>query len=233
MAEHSYHGAGLHVAGKSLDFLADPVFCRAYERGWSRLGKSAANRHDARWIVHIALWVAAQAARLDGDFVECGVNTGLLSLAISDALDFNTMDRDFWLFDTYDGIPESQMTEAELAGIGAWHNRHSYEECYAAVAASFAPWPRARLVRGMVPDSLASFPADRQVAYLSIDMNILVPEIAAARFFWDRMAPGGLILLDDYGWASHRSQKSAFDAFAAARGRSVLTLPTGQGLLQR
>lgn len=233
MVEYGYSGSGLRVSGKSVDFLDDVVFRRAYERGWSRLGKSARDHGDARWIVHVALWLAAQAARLDGDFVECGVNTGLLSLAICDALDFNALDKDFWLFDTYAGIPETQMTEAELRGIGGWHNAHSYEECYEAVRESFAPWPRARLVRGMVPATLAEFPVDRRVAYLSIDMNIVVPEIAAANFFWDRMSPGGFILLDDYAWATHRAQKAAFDDFAAVRGRTILTLPTGQGLLQR
>jgi hypothetical protein len=40
-----------------------------------------------------------------------------------------------------------------------------------------------------------------------------------------------MILLDDYAWATHRPQKVAFDAFAAAHGRLVLTLPTGQGLM--
>jgi hypothetical protein len=216
-----------------VDFLHDPAFQRAYQRGWSRLGKSAQHRDDASWIVHVAIWAASQAARLEGDFVECGVNTGLLSLAICDWLDFNALDKDFWLFDTYAGIPDSQMSAFERQGIGTWHNRHSYEECYAEVAESFAEWPRARLVRGMVPDTLAQFPPDRRVAYLSIDMNIVVPEIAALRFFWDRLVPGAMVLLDDYAWSTHRPQMAAFDEFARENGRLILTLPTGQGLLIR
>ena len=233
LLQYDYSASGLRVFGKSVDFPADPAFQRAYHRGWSRLGKSARHRDDASWIVHVAIWAASQAARLDGDFVECGVNTGLLSLAICDFLGFNGLDKDFWLFDTYEGIPDEQMTAQERAGIGTWHNQHSYEECFENVAASFAEWPRCHLVRGMVPDTLCQFPAGRRVAYLSIDMNIVLPEIAAIEFFWDRLVPGALVLLDDYAWATHRPQKSAFDAFAAAHDRMILTLPTGQGLLIR
>jgi len=85
----------------------------------------------------------------------------------------------------------------------------------------------------MVPDTLAEFPADRRVAYLSIDMNIVLPEIATIEFFWDRLVPGAIVLLDDYGWSTHTAQKQAFDAFAQAHGTMILNLPTGQGLIIR
>ena len=94
---------------------------------------------------------------------------------------------------------------------------------------NFAPWPRCRLIRGTVPGTLDEFPKDRRVAYFSIDMNIVLPEIAAIEFFWDRLVPGAVVLLDDYGWATHLAQKEAFDAFAQAHNAMILTLPTGQG----
>ena len=125
------------------------------------------------------------------------------------------------------------MTEAERNGIASWHNRESYEECFATVQANFAPWPRCRLVRGIVSETLVAFPDDRRVAYLSIDMNIVMPEIAAIEFFWDRMTPGGIVLLDDYGWSTHLAQKAAFDDFAARHGVGILSLPTGQGIMIR
>ena len=47
------------------------------------------------------------------------------------------------------------------------------------------------------------------------------------------VVPGAVVLLDDYAWATHRAQKEALDAFAAAHGAMILSLPTGQGLLIR
>jgi O-methyltransferase len=231
--EYSYNGCGLRTFGKVAGFLAEARFQRAHSRGWNSGHKKARHIDDNRWIVHIALWAATQAARLPGDFVECGVDTGMISLAVCDWLDFNALDKDFWLFDTFNGIPVEQMSKAERDGIGGWHNRESYEECFERSSASFAPWPRCRLIRGRVPGTLNEFPKDRRVCYLSIDMNIVFPEIAAIEFFWDRLVPGAVVLLDDYAWATHVAQKEAFDAFAQAHGAMILTLPTGQGIIMR
>ena len=177
---------------------------------------------------------ATYAARLPGDFVECGVDTGVLSVAICDWLDFNQLDKDFWLFDTYSGIPAEQMTEAERNGIAGWHNRELYEECFAQTSAKFAPWPRCKLVRGAVPETLTEFaPGSRRRRYLSIDMNIVLPELAAIEFFWDRLTPGGIVLLDDYGWATHAAQRAVFDAFALEHDAMILSVPTGQGIMIR
>ena len=231
--KYSYDGSGLRTFGKSTNFLDDPQFQDAFAVGWSTTTKTRENIDDCRWIVHVALWAASHAARLEGDFVECGVNTGLLSCAICAYLDFNTLKRDFWLFDTFAGIPEEQMNNSERNGIASWHNKNSYEECYERTCANFARWPRARLVRGKVPDTLAAFPADRRVAYLSIDMNIVLPEIAAIEFFWDKLSPGAIIVLDDYAWATHQDQRRAFDAFADRHDVRILTVPTGQGIIIR
>jgi hypothetical protein len=63
-------------------------------------------------------------------------------------------------------------------------------------------------------------------------MNCAEPEIAAANYFWDRLVPGAVILLDDYGYSElYRRQKDAFDQFAAERRVPLLLLPTGQGII--
>lgn len=70
-----------------------------------------------------------------------------------------------------------------------------------------------------------------RVCYLSLDMNCAAPEIAAAEYFWDKLVPGAVIVLDDYGWQKHDEQQPAFDRFAREKGVMVLLLPTGQGLI--
>jgi hypothetical protein len=95
---------------------------------------------------------------------------------------------------------------------------------------NFAPYPNAKLVRGRVPETLTSVDIAK-VCFLSLDMNIAEPEIAAIEFFWDRLVPGGIVVLDDYGWLEHRPQKLAMDRFARGKGVEILSVPTGQGLL--
>src|SRR5205807_2562718 len=97
-------------------------------------------------------------------------------------------------------------------------NRGLYSDCYADVVKTFAPYPGARIVRGVVPDTLAAIDAER-IAYLSIDMNCAEPEIEAMRRLWPKMTAGAVVLLDDYaGGPAYHLQKKAFDALAQELG---------------
>jgi O-methyltransferase len=231
----SYDADNLTVHQKSVDFLSDPRFRTAYERGMDsghHLCRPPGSREDLHieWRVHVILWAAAHALRLSGDFVECGVNTGIYSLAVCDYIDFNRTGKSFWLFDTFNGIPEEQITERERKLGRLEENAAWYSDVYEIAKENFAPFPRARLIRGEVPGSLALAPIE-SVAYLSLDLNIAAPEVAALEFFWEKLVPGAPVVLDDYGWAGYRPQKEAVDEFARDRGVEVLSLPTGQGLL--
>ena len=90
------------------DFVRDPDFARAYARGVVAAGED----YDWQWRVHIGLWAAASAARLDGDFVECGVNRGFLSSAIMELLDWDTLGKTFWLLDTFASATFDQIDSA-------------------------------------------------------------------------------------------------------------------------
>jgi O-methyltransferase len=211
------------ISFHNADFLRDPRFIEAY-----RLGQNTNSWQgfDIRWRTHVLCWAAAHATSLAGDFVECGVNRGGFSRAVMHYIDFGRLaNRRFYLLDTYCGIPEQDRETAS----DCYHN--AYSECYQEVVETFRPFPNAYVIRGRVPDTLPQVPSD-QVCYLSIDMNCVGPEIAAAEFFWDKLVPGAVVLLDDYGagvW--HLPQKHAFDAFARGKGVEILTLPTCQGLL--
>ncbi len=237
MSAPSYDGDNLTVYHKAVGFLSDARFWSAYNLGMAS-GHEKVRQRDRRtdlrieWRIHTALWAAAHAAKLPGDFVECGVNTGITALAICDYVDFNATGKSFWLFDTFSGIPEEQISSRERELGRGRESAELYGESYALTQSNFAPFPRARLVRGKVPDTLPTADID-QVAFLSLDMNIAEPEIAALEYFWDKLVPGAPVLLDDYGWEQFRPQKDATDAFAAAHGVEVATLPTGQGLILR
>src|SRR5262249_37785130 len=103
-------------------------------------------------------------------------------------------------------------------------------ECYEMVSRNFAPFPRAVLVQGKVPDTLSSVAIDK-VAYLSIDMNIAYPERKAIEHFWPKLSSGACVVLDDYGWRGYEAQRDTMDDFGRAVGVEILMLPTGQGLV--
>ncbi|UPY38173.1 TylF/MycF/NovP-related O-methyltransferase [Sediminicoccus sp. KRV36] len=225
-----YNEDYLRVYNKQLDFMTDPRFERAYRRGIeSGHTIGAGGDIGIRYRIHSLTWAAQHAARLPGDFVECGVNTGIFSLAVMDYLDFDRLGKKFYLFDTFEGVPEEQMNEYERThGHKEMHD--FYFDCYAVAQRNFAPFASARMIRGRVPESLAEVEIEK-VAYLSIDMNILEPELRALEHFWPKLVPGGIIVMDDYAWRQYAYRKSHYDDFARANGTEIFTLPTGQGLI--
>jgi O-methyltransferase len=215
----NYEGDGMLLWDKNLKSLSDPIFVDAYNR-------SSHPDVPIQFRAYVCCWAARQAAKLDGDFVECGVNEGWLSLTICHYLDFNALAKSFYLFDTYQGIPKEQIAESEAVRAAL----HHYPDCYELAKERFAEFPRAKLVRGKVPDTLNNVAIDR-VSYLSIDMNIEKPERAAIEFFWPKLVVGGVVVLDDYAFGGYEKQHDSMDQFAAKVGVTILTLPTGQGLI--
>lgn len=207
-------------------FLDDPRFQRAYAAGRAT---GSWKGTDIAWRAHVACVCGARGAALDGDFVECGVDRGGLSEAVMSYVDWPSRGRQFWLLDTYEGLVDRCITDAERArGLHAG----GYEPCWEDVQRRFGGRAGVTLVRGVVPDTLAKVTATK-IAYLSIDMNCAGPELAAVEHFWDRLVPGAAVLLDDYGWNGHEEQRYAMDGFAKQAGVPILCLPTGQGLFYK
>jgi len=235
-----YDGDGLRILRRNLSFMSDPKFQAAYSRGMASGHKVSAGRVSrqkdpsadigVQFRAYIECWAASQGLGKPGDFVFCGVNTGIFPLTVCDFLDINATDKTVWLFDTYAGVPKSQMAGAEIRH-SAMYDEY-YFDCYDLAAKNFSQFPRAKLVKGTVPETLTSVEIGK-VAYLSIDMNIAYPERKALEFFWPKLAAGALVIFDDYAFFGHEQQRDAIDEFARSAGVSVLTLPTGQGMLMR
>ena len=219
----TYNQDGLATVN-NCDFMHEPRFAAAYA-----LGKATNSwrGRDTHWRAYVVCWAGQHGLARDGDFVECGVYRGGNARALISYVDFDRQPRKFYLLDTFHGLVDTYISEEE--------RRHGlkpggYEECYEAVQETFAPFKNVILVRGPVPETLPEVKSEK-VAFLSIDMNCVPPEIAAAEYFWERLSSGAVVVLDDYGGVGHIFQKHAFDEFASRRGVQVLTLPTGQGLI--
>ena len=83
------------------DFVRDPGFARAYARGVAAAGVD----YDWQWRVHIGLWAATSAARLEGDFVECGTwKGGAMGMMALATLKYGKTRRHLHLFDAFEEI---------------------------------------------------------------------------------------------------------------------------------
>jgi hypothetical protein len=226
---------GVGVCGKNMGWLNNDKFQQALKfandgnvEGWKKAGYVP----YIPWRTHVALWAASNALHLEGDLVECGVHTGLLSMAICDYLDFDKYpDKKFYLFDTYEGIPEEGLDGTDKA-MASKYNEELYYDVYAIVKKNFSRFPNVFLVKGLLPDSISQVNIEK-IAYLSVDLNNARYEKATIEALWDKLVAGAIIVLDDYGFKGHEPQYKMWNEFASSKGRLIMTCPTGQGLLMK
>jgi len=218
----------------SDEFRRDPKFIEAYQRG-----VEAGHGVDPGigWRVHVALWAARVACRVPGDFVECGVNAGMISSAIMHHLDWARVPKKYFLVDTFAGPVLDQFSpEEHQSGWVALVEQRVASGGYVTdmdrVRETFAEWPNAIPVQGVVPEILSSVPAS-EIAFLHLDLNCAAPELAAIEYCWSRIPTGGVVLMDDYAHHGNAAQKHAIDEWSRRAGVPVLALPTGQGLIIR
>jgi O-methyltransferase len=212
---------GVHFAdnlfawGRNLSFLDDPAFVRAMDQN----AESDADRAII-WRRYVLACAGYHCLQLPGDFVECGVYTGVGVKTVVDYLGGTAFAKTFWAYDLF--VHDPGMAHHAMPEHGA-----ALEE---RVRAKFAAYPQVRVVKGMIPEVFAG-QSPKAIAYLHIDLNEAPAEVAALDALFDRIVPGGLVVLDDYEWSGYRKQKLAEDPWFEARHYRVFPLPTGQGIV--
>ena len=173
------------------------------------------------WRIFVQLWAIHNGLHLEGDFVECACYKGITARILCDTIDFEKYpDKKYYLYDLFEH--SNDMIHHALPE----HSSTLFEE----VKNRFSNYSNVEVIKGFVPDILLE-KAPEKIAFMNLDLNNAPAEIAALDILFDRMVPGAILVLDDYGWLWYRAQKEAEDPWFLERGYHVLELPTGQGLV--
>jgi hypothetical protein len=95
---------------------------------------------------------------------------------------------------------------------------------------NLAKFANVHYYKGWIPERFHEV-ADGCFCFVHIDVDLYQPTRDAVEFFYPRLSPGGIVVCDDYGFATCPGARKAVDDFATGKGVPVLDLPTGQGLL--
>jgi hypothetical protein len=211
----SYFSDNLFTWMRNNSALDDKAFMQAWQSNLTTPADKA-----ILWRRYILCCAAYHCVQLEGDFVECGVLFGTGVKTVIDFFGRGNFAKTFWAYDTFDTNPvEGHDTFGQKQG--------DYEK----VKARFLGYDTVKLVKGLLPESLDGN-SPNQIAYIHIDMNKAEFEIAVLDRLFDRVVPGGIVIMDDYEWSGvYRDQKIKEDVWFEERQYRVLPLPTGQGLI--
>jgi O-methyltransferase len=211
-----YTGDNLFTYGRNLSFMDDEAFMKAFHAHAETDVEQA-----LLWRFSTVLWGIRQGLKLEGDFVECACYRGTTARIMCDTIEFSKYpDRHYFLYDLFEHDP-SMPHHAMPA-----HSKKLYQD----TVNRFSDYPNVTVTQGKVPDVLHQV-APEKIAFMHIDLNNAEAEIGALEVLFDRMVPGAILILDDYGWLAYRTQKDAEDPWLLKRGYRVLELPTGQGIV--
>lgn len=201
---------------RNLSFLDDPKFMRVF----AAHAQTTAEK-GIIWRTHVFVWCAEQSLRRAGDLVECGCYKGTSVRIACDYIDFERVSKNWYLYDLFEH--QEGMLHHAMPEHGP--------SLYTSVQNKFRDTPNVKVIQGKIPEIFEKRAPPDRIAFLHLDMNNADAEIGALAALFDKMSPGSLILLDDYGWIHYRDQKLAHDEFFAAHGLRPVELPTGQGLV--
>lgn len=166
--------------------------------------------------------LACLVATLDipGDVCECGVGSGATSAVLANEL--RQSGKCFWLYDTFDGLPmptqEDRLIDDidNLGSMEAYQGRmkHPRTEVEARLAAIGVDGRAIRIVPGLFEDSVSAGHLPAQVSFAYVDFDFYAPIKLALEALTPRLAVGGFIIVDDYGFFSMGAQ-TAVDGFLA------------------
>lgn len=154
-----------------------------------------------------------------GDFVECGVFRGGSAGMLAHELVTKSPHRRLWLFDAFAGMPEAGEHDDAYSHQIAGQYVGSEDQTRAILARLHIPEGRFRIVRGWFADTLPGRTEPGQVALLHVDCDFYDPVRLTLETFFARVAPGGFVVLNDYG--SFAGCRTATDEFLAADGRGL------------
>ncbi|MDQ3332386.1 MAG: TylF/MycF family methyltransferase [Planctomycetota bacterium] len=165
------------------------------------------------------------ARKIDGDIAECGVwRGGSMMAAMLTLLETGSRERRFFLYDTFEGMTEPTANDVSIAGRKAqslFSEKQQRQEAWVAaseedvrrnVASTGYPMSQVRFCKGKVEETLPAR-APEKIALLRLDTDWYESTRHELEHLYDRLVPGGILIIDDYGeWLGARQAVDEFFA---------------------
>jgi len=170
--------------------------------------------------------VLSSLVNIEGQFGELGVYKG------GSARFFARIAEDFgkevYLFDTFNGIESGMLGDNDVAvqGPNMREGEFKHELSNVEVVKEFLSDLPVHIFQGRFPQSASD--VDEQFVFVHLDADMYASTLAGLEWFYERLVPGGVIVLDDYTLPSCPGVKTALDEF----GRPYEKISTYQAIVR-
>ena len=182
-----------------------------------------------------------RSLELPGARIECGTYRGFSALMCSKIWQSVVPEfsgADLHLMDSFEGLSKPTSEDAlhteELQGgivvtnYGA--DPGAMSGPLADVRQVMCEFPDVSFHKGWIPGVLGSLP-EKTWSFVHIDVDLFTPTLGCLEYFVPRMAPGGIIINDDYGSPLFPGSGRAWDQYCARHKLDFVALDSGQGVL--
>lgn len=164
-------------------------------------------------LIQAVRYISANA--IEGAIVECGVWKGGSMAAIARALlELKDVNRDLYLFDTFEGMPEPSARDVDHFGkqasavlsadIGQRCADAPLEQVREVVYGTGYPREKTHFVRGRVEETIPASAPDA-ISLLRLDTDWYASTKHELTHLFPRLSKAGVIIIDDYGhWRGSR-----------------------------
>lgn len=156
-----------------------------------------------------------------GDIAEVGVYRGNSAAVLAHY--GRCHNRSLFLFDTYEGFEDR-----DLIGVDAERSR-SFADTTLTMVRQNVGDGSVVYVKGYFPETVTDDIAGRRYAVVHLDCDLYAPIKAGLEFFYDRLSPGGMLVIHDYANPCWDGAKRAVDEFMPRIAENLVLIPDKSG----
>lgn len=148
------------------------------------------------FVVNILL--TYQYRKVEGIIVECGVWRGGMLAGMASVCG---SDREYHLFDSFEGLPKAKNIDGERAL--EWQETNRIDNCiteehYAQMAMKKAGCNNVHIHKGWFEDTLGEISAESKIAILRLDADWYESTMQCFDALYDKVSEDGVVIIDDY-----------------------------------
>lgn len=174
------------------------------------------------------LWhLAKEVSQLEGDFLEVGVWKGGTGAIIASAAQLTSSTSKIFLCDTFEGVVKASKKDNVYQG--GEHSDTSVE--IVTSLNSKLGLDNTEILVGIFPDDSANKVSNNRFKFCHIDVDVYVGAKEITEWVWDRLAIGGMVIYDDYGFKGTTGVKNFVNEQIGLKDRIVFQNLNGHAVI--